>query len=237
MRFLLANILTFFMVAHATADAFEDKYGIGILEVGCTIKDDFLKGTYTIRLYNEMTDTAGPAKTYRFDYGDSLYYKIQMELNNKRIWFDGEFVMLCLAKKGSWYKVRIRDDKEYWVQQSTFKSYSNMSLPGLIGLPLTLKNYEFHSWKDVVSQMEWVSRTDTATNPIRNKPNEHAPKLRSDTRDHLTAKRVSGRWLKVTTQLGEGYYDEDLEVYREKYFKHGWLKWRDDRDFLIQVMY
>ena|SRR5687767_72507 len=195
MRLGLITILTLALQTSSKADTFQDKYGIGIIIVNGTVKwGEMTIDKYTIYLYDSIADNIEPSKTYVLYQGADDYLDKYKELNYKG--FDGSLLMLCVDKKGDWYKVRIKDDREYWTKQS------KLTYPAG-------DNYNFYSWEQFIAKTIWVSRLDKNNNPIRQKPGEKAKAIKFDAPECLRAVSTSGYWLKITPENGEGCFDDN----------------------------
>jgi len=230
MKFKLVFFFFIFLLTDSKSESFEDKYGIGIIIVNCIPKDDYQKDKYTVDLFDTIANNAEPIRTYilHFSVDDSLF----KELNYKRIDFNGELLMLCVERIGDWYKVRIKGNQEYWTKNS------KLSFPGWNGKPTIKDNYAFFSWEQFIAKTIWVSRLDKESNPIRKQPNEKSVTIKFDAGECLTAVDAKGIWLKITPQNGEGCFDDNVyddAIYQKKYFKYGWIRWRDENNFLINV--
>src|SRR6266498_1109050 len=102
--------LIFFTIVFikGNADPFMDKYGIGIVKVGYTIKDGGMPDRYWIDLYDTLCDTIPSAQRHIFFDKTPLYDSLRSELNYLHFDFIGGVEMVCIEKRGDWFKVRIK---------------------------------------------------------------------------------------------------------------------------------
>lgn len=230
--------ITLTLLCKTKADSFGDKYGIGIITVNGTFNNGGLINggfitKYTFDLYDSIGDYLKPVKSYNFTGDSNEYWNKLLELNYLYISNCSWFVcMLCIERKENWYKVRIKDNQEFWIKNGAIITDINW-----YGKARIEDHYQFYNWEQVIAQTIWVDRIDKNTNPIRHKPNEKAKIIKFDAPECFTAIRVKKNWLKITPEDGEGCFGEGdaRKDYQKVYFKYGWIKWRDDKDFLIRV--
>ena len=237
MKHLLITIFTFILLNEVIAQNFDDKYGIGIVEVhGISTQSYGYSTDFHISLYDTIGVNIKPVKTYNFNTKEDSYREKRKELNYLNLSYNlAYFVMVCLDKKGDWFKVRICDGQEYWTKNVKLTYYSPYN-----GKNRSISTYKFRTWAQFISNTIWVSRLDKEKNMIRNKANKNASIVKFDAPECLTAIKTKGYWLKITPSNGEGCFSGDNEDpfaidYQKLYFKYGWIQWRDEKDFLIYV--
>jgi hypothetical protein len=230
-------IILFLCFKDLYAGTFENINGIGIVAAN-------FKG-FSIVLCDTISETQIAARTY---YPETRYYPDSSEtypaysdsvvriLNPSRIYFYDMLVMRCIDKQGDWYKVRIKNEKEYWVKNNLREikiSKGEMRIE---------PQFEFFSWDSFAARTIWVNRMNGELNPIRETPTENGKVIKFTEKECLTAIEVKGNWLKITPSTGENCFGNekhagDDSFYRKKYFDFGWIKWRDDKNFLIRTTY
>jgi len=236
MKLLLITILNLMFLSYAVAQVFEDKYGIGI--VSAKGIPDYIVNKYStnyqINLYDDTTTlNLNPTKTYKINSREDKYWEVNKELNPLDLYHFSGMVMVCVEKRGEWFKVRIKNNLEYWVKNIKL-TYTNS-----YGKVKTINSFNFYNWEQYISGTIWVSRLEKEKNLIRKKPKENSETINFDAPECLKAIKTKGFWLKITPENGEGCFDDNEDIfaidYQKKYFKYGWIKWRNDKDFLINL--
>ncbi len=187
---------------------FEERYGIGLVHV-LTYEDT------TIAFFSDTT--SAPLHTYT--PGELA------NLKNIAISTDGTtdvfspyqlyaeydiFQLICVSTYGEWAKIIVNSQSgaSLWVRNT-----------GAI---------RYQSWEQhLVDGVADMDRLSPSNNPLRNGPGQEHEAVPYQGFDSFDIIEVDGDWIKVENGgCGDGY---------DPGFDGGWIKWRDNRKFLVEL--
>jgi hypothetical protein len=213
-------------------DKFEQVNGIGIVEI-----HENPAAFFILYLYDTPDERSPHSRVIEMRYieNDRVVHgwdaQWEMLLPFRVFTGNGYPYLVCMEVRGSWFRVRLSDQQDYWIRQEE-RTYTQR------GIKHTFEKLNLVRWDDFMANKAWVGRTDQAANPIRMRPTSKADTISYAYGDCLGPVEVKGRWLKVRPENGEGCISDTLgEGVPEGFFKEGWVQWRNDSAFLVRTTY
>ncbi len=211
-------------------DRFEERYGIGILLIHERQDHDI----YALPLFDSIGERQMHSKWIELRRTDVDFHEKWKEFHPFRIFYGGgEPFLVCMERRGEWFRVRLKESRDYWVRQEDRTS-------DWYGRVENYKRFELRSWNEFMAGKGWVDRVEAKANPIRHRPHENAKTINYEPGDCLRATRSRRQWLAVEPHNGEGCITdttENEEIFKALFFKRGWIKWRSDSIFLVRTAY
>jgi len=209
---------------------FEEQHGLGIL----FIHERELHDVVTVSLFDSIGERHMHSKWIELQRRDADFWKKWMVYLPFDIFHGGgEPYLVCMERRGDWYRVRLKGPRDYWVRQED-RSHSRH------GVERAYKKFELQTWAQFMENKAWVGRLDPALNPIRKRPRVNSDVIPFDQGDCLTPISVEGWWVEVEPHNGEGCITDttsDETIFKKLYFDHGWVQWRNDSTFLLRTTY
>ena len=146
-------------------------------------------------------------------------------------------VYICFQKLKRWYQIEtstnitsneVMNLQKFWVSKRALDK---------------VKRKGFLTWQEYLKNDLYIDINDIKTNPILADSIEGSDTLKCQFSSCLISMDATGDWMKVYISLGddcsESLYlgaeteEEMKEQIYKKCFEYGWIKWRDDKKFLI----
>jgi len=209
---------------------FEEQHGLGIL----FIHERELHDVVTVSLFDSIGERHMHSKWIELQRRDADFWKKWMVYLPFDIFHGGgEPYLVCMERRGDWYRVRLKGPRDYWVRQEDRST-------DCYGKVEHYRKFELQSWDDFMADKAWVGRLDPATNPIRRKASRRSETINYDHGDCLGPIRTKGWWLEVEPMNGEGCIPDTTyneAIFKKLFFNHGWVQWRNDSTFLLRTTY
>lgn len=211
-------------------DLFEERYGMGILLLHA--------GQHPVIAF-PLFDSIGEDQVHSTwielpSSSNAEFWTRATELLPFRIFHGGgEPYLVCMEQQGEWFRVRLKGPRDFWVRQEdrTFEWHGEVE---------TYKRFELQKWNEFMAGKAWVGRLNPATNPIRSGASTHSKVINYEYGDCLGPIRTKGWWVEVEPVNGEACITDTTyneAVFKELFFKKGWVQWRNDSAFLLRTTY